>query len=240
MACVTYLSFTTFETGFCPTDEEFEERLQLNPLYDYSARHWGHHTHKAAIEAEQLILEFLQREALVSASSQVMMAFKSYSSYDQRVLKQVTGVHLAAYFGLREAIIALLNSGHDPDIKDTYGWTPLLWAARNGHEAVVKLLLAKDVVDPDSEDTYFGQTPLSWAAERGQEAVVKLLLAKDGVTLNSKVNGGRTPLSRAAEWGREAVVKLLLEKEGVDPDSKDIFDRLANKQSINPNRLPLD
>jgi Ankyrin repeat len=28
--------------------------------------------------------------------------------------------------------------------------TPLLWAARNGHEAVVKLLLAKDGVDPDS------------------------------------------------------------------------------------------
>ena len=36
--CVTYLSFDTFETGFCRTDEKFEARLQWNPLYDYAAR----------------------------------------------------------------------------------------------------------------------------------------------------------------------------------------------------------
>jgi hypothetical protein len=31
--CVTYLSFTVFESGFCHSDEEFELRLQSNPLY---------------------------------------------------------------------------------------------------------------------------------------------------------------------------------------------------------------
>ena len=28
--CVTYLSFSVFESGFCQTDAEFEERLRLN------------------------------------------------------------------------------------------------------------------------------------------------------------------------------------------------------------------
>lgn len=42
-ACVTYLSFEVFESGYCPTDETFEERLELNPLYLYSAENWGHH-----------------------------------------------------------------------------------------------------------------------------------------------------------------------------------------------------
>ncbi|OCK74144.1 hypothetical protein K432DRAFT_430203, partial [Lepidopterella palustris CBS 459.81] len=31
--CVTYLSFTVFRSGYCPTDSCFEERLLLNPLY---------------------------------------------------------------------------------------------------------------------------------------------------------------------------------------------------------------
>jgi hypothetical protein len=33
--CVTYLLFDAFQTGFCPTDGEFEARLQLNPLQLY-------------------------------------------------------------------------------------------------------------------------------------------------------------------------------------------------------------
>ena len=87
---------------------------------------------------------------------------------------------------------------------------------------MVKLLLAKDGVDPDSKDSV-GRTPLWWAAENGHEAVVKLLLAKDGVDPDSKDSFGRTPLSWAAANGHEAVVKLLLAKDGVDPDSKDSF-----------------
>ena len=41
-----------------------------------------------------------------------------------------------------EAVVELLlEKGADVESKDTeYGRTPLWWAARNGHEAVVKLL----------------------------------------------------------------------------------------------------
>src|SRR4029434_6294331 len=51
--------------------------------------------------------------------------------------------------------------------------TPLSWAAKEGHRAVVELLLEK-VAELKSNDNY-GQTPLSWAAE---EAVMELLLEK--------------------------------------------------------------
>jgi ankyrin repeat domain-containing protein 50 len=69
----------------------------------------------------------------------------------------------------------LISTARNPDSKDPgYGRTPLSWVAGNGHEAVVKLLLATGKVDADSKDTD-GQTPLSWAAGDGHEAVVKLL-----------------------------------------------------------------
>jgi ankyrin repeat protein len=222
--CITYLSFDTFEAGFCPTDEEFETRLQQYPLYDYSARNWGYHACVASIEEEQLILNLLKSGAKVSAANQAMMASGRYSNYSQNVPRQVTGAHLAAYFGLSETIIALLRNGHDPNIQDGDGWTPLSRAAANGHEAVVKLLLDKVSVDPDSKDKY-GRTPLRWAAEKGHEAVAKLLLNKEGVDPDSKDKYGWTPLLGAAEKGHEAVVKLLLDKEGVDSDSKDKYGR---------------
>jgi hypothetical protein len=87
---------------------------------------------------------------------------------------------------------------------------------------VVKLLLARDGVDPDSKSRN-GLTPLSWAAEKGDEAVVKLLLARDGVDPDSKSNSGQTPLAWAAENGHEAVVELLLARDSIDPDSKDTY-----------------
>jgi ankyrin repeat protein len=76
---------------------------------------------------------------------------------------------------------------------------------------VVKLLLDKDGVGPDSKDRN-GGTPLWHAAENGHEAVVKLLLDKDGVDPDSKGGNGETPLWWAAANGHEAVVKLLVEK----------------------------
>jgi hypothetical protein len=66
-----------------------------------------------------------------------------FSKDSQAFLGQVTGLHLAAYFGLKEAMIALLENGHDLNSKNSYGQTPLLWAAKNGYEAMVKLLLGK-------------------------------------------------------------------------------------------------
>jgi ankyrin repeat protein len=153
-----------------------------------------------------------------------MMVLGSFFGYSQRVPRQMARVYLAAYFGLRETIIALFKDGLDPDIKDIYGWTPLFWAVEHGHEAVVKLLLATDNVNPDFKDID-GRAPLSWAAENGHEVVMTLLLTTDAVDPDSMDNGGRTPLSWAARNGHEKVVQLLLAKDDVDLNSKDEIGR---------------
>jgi ankyrin repeat protein len=188
----------------------------------------------ASKEVGQLILGFLESEVKVSGSSQAMMVSRNYINYSQEVPRQMTGVHHAAYFGLAEVIMALLGNGHNSDVKDTYGRTPLWLAAESGHEAVVKLLLekgaeleakdygdrtslwreAKDYGDQTSlwreAKDYGGRTPLWLVAEHGHTAVVKLLLEK-GAELEAKDHGRRTPLSRAAEEKHETMVKLLLE-----------------------------
>ena len=227
--CVSYLSLDQFESGICPNDEEFEQRLQLNKLYNYAAHNWGHHAREASAKTNPWILGLLSNESKISGCSQAMMASKKHSldvGYSQRVPKRMTGVHLAAYFGLSDIIMALLNRGDDPDIQDSNGRTALSYTAENGHEAVVKLLLENSGIDPDSKDSD-GRTALSYAAENGHEAVVKLLLENGGIDPDSRDSDGRTALFYAAENGHKAVVKLLLENSGIDLNSNDFYSRTA-------------
>jgi ankyrin repeat protein len=49
----------------------------------------------------------------------------------------MTGLHVAAYFGVREAVAELIRMKYDADSKDTYGRTPLSYAAANVHDAAV-------------------------------------------------------------------------------------------------------
>ena len=186
--CVTYLLFDVFDTGFCQTDGEFQSRLKLNPLYDYAARNWGHHAHTAPAELELLINDLLESQAKVSSCSQAMMAEKTWRHWrysDRPLPEKMTGAHLAAYFGLKNVMLALLKNEHDLDLKDYHSRTPLSLAAGRGHEAVVKLLLGQTGVDPDSNDK-FGQTPLLRAAMGEHKAVVGLLLAIEGVNPDSQ------------------------------------------------------
>ncbi|OBT50154.1 hypothetical protein VE04_09620, partial [Pseudogymnoascus sp. 24MN13] len=177
--CVTYLSFNIFETGICQTDEEFEERLQLNPLYDYASHNWGHHARKGLTLISEII-SFLNAKTQAEASSQGLLVEKYYSSdsrYSQRFARQMTGLHLAAYFGLRDAVSCFLQIGLAADLNDSYGRTPLSWAAGSGHEAVAQLLLDKGA------ESYAARTD----ANGTQEAFTRAAGWKErGLTLATK------------------------------------------------------
>ncbi|KAM5342908.1 hypothetical protein ACJ41O_013874 [Fusarium nematophilum] len=101
-----------------------------------------------------------------------------------------------------------------------YFKTPLSWAAGNGREAVVRMLLDTGKVNVDSRDKK-GRTPLSLAAWYGHEATVRVLLHTGKVNVDSRDNGGQTPLSLAAESGYEEVVGILLDTGKANADSRD-------------------
>ncbi|KFY29889.1 hypothetical protein V493_02217 [Pseudogymnoascus sp. VKM F-4281 (FW-2241)] len=135
-----------------------------------------------------------------------------------------SGLLWAANYGQEAAAQKFLREEANAQATTEFCRTPLLLAAKDGHEAVVKLLLEKQGVEPNSKDNN-SQTPLSLAAESGYGAVVRLLPAKDSVDPDPKDSYGQTPLSWAVKRGHEAVVKLLLATEGVDPNSRDAIDQ---------------
>ena len=110
----------------------------------------------------------------------------------------------------------------NPDSPSKYGRTPLSWAAENGCEGAVKLLLRWKDVNPDGP-CKSGWTPLWWAVER-DERIVKLFLEREEVSPNTPDAVDRqTPLSSAAWGGREGVVEQLLERKDINPDSGPIL-----------------
>ncbi|RYP86354.1 hypothetical protein DL769_000738 [Monosporascus sp. CRB-8-3] len=208
--CLSYLSLGTFRRGSCPSDKDFDDRVEQYSFLRYAARYWGRHALTVQEEVSELALSLLQD------SKGITILADSKDEYGR------TPLSLAAERG-HEATVKLLIERDDveADSKNKYGQTPLSYAAEDGHEAVVKLLAERDDVEADLMDA-IGLTPLLRAAEQGHKAVVKLLVERNDVEADLKdEENGRTPLSYAAENGHEAVVKLLVERGDVEADSKD-------------------
>jgi ankyrin repeat protein len=97
------------------------------------------------------------------------------------------------------------------------GWlqaAPILFAAIEGHGAIVELLLSAVNIDPDVPDSE-GSTPLMYACWGGHVSIVRQLLARDDVDCNS-LGSGWTPLTIACKFGHIEIVNLLLDKDDVD------------------------
>ncbi|KAJ5656115.1 hypothetical protein N7507_008065, partial [Penicillium longicatenatum] len=114
-------------------------------------------------------------------------------------------------------ITSSLDKGADPNTKNYFGQTPLLWAAERRDMVLVEELLDKGA-DPNTEND-FGQTPLLIAAENGHRILAKELLKK-GANLNKY---GEESLLLAAKNGHEAVVKELL-KGGANPNANEYIE----------------
>ena len=133
------------------------------------------------------------------------------------------------WWAVKEGYVAIvasvLQGGADPDILEDDEWLPLLWAAANGDEALIKLHLthgAKIEATADAVAIFRvgvdrSRTAFSWAAGNGHVGAVQILI-DEGTKLDKKPYSIflKSPLARAAENGHAEVVSLLL-KSGADP-----------------------
>jgi len=193
------------------------------PFLEYCSVYWGVHAKKGPSDyTTPLALDLFQEyDGHISPK----LLFKQVEHLDDLDTHfsagfQFTGLHCASFFGIGEVVAALLEMKYyDVNARDFVGYTPLAWAALNGHAEVLRMLLGHGEVKPYTPDNH-GRTPLSHAACNGNVAAVKMLLRRD-VTPDKPDNGGRTPLSLAAEGGHDEVVKLLLGLQAVSLDKPD-------------------
>jgi ankyrin repeat protein len=120
-------------------------------------------------------------------------------------------IHFAAAEGNIEAVIQHLANGVDANVKNDFGFTPLLKAAQFGRREVAELLIAKGA-DVSVKDK-FGRTPLHCAVDEDQTEVAELLIAA-GADVNGRDNGDRTPLDFAVIKKQNEIYDLLRKHGG--------------------------
>jgi len=232
---------------------------QYMPFLKYSSRYWGSHAKREfSVYVGALALRLLSLyENHPSAVSLLQQVLPAGYPLDASSPHHFSGLHCASFFGTHQLVAALMNAkGYEINQGDCAGNTPLLWAVRNGHYNAVKLLLAREDVDPERPDSQ-DVTPLLWAAYNGYEEVVKLLLGREDIEPNRPDNQGCTPLFWAANNGHEGAVKLLLEHRDVDPNLPEKNNQtplraaafegregavklLLGREDVDPNRSGLD
>lgn len=112
----------------------------------------------------------------------------------------------------------LLDAGADPNISNWEDQTPLGWAAAEGKEDAMELLLKQSGININHVQTS-GQSPVSLAAQKGHTKCVKFLLGA-GAEMNRADKDGNTALLLAAASGNKVIAKLLL-KSGAKINAQD-------------------
>jgi ankyrin repeat protein len=127
----------------------------------------------------------------------------------------------------------LLLRGADPNARDRNGWTPLHWAAEEGHHSLAMMLVQKgaDTSLTVSSSHRFrhgrsltvkgapGQSVLHLAAGSGDLDLARIIV-QGGTKADLRDRAEGTPLHEASQAGRAQLAELLL-RHGADADAED-------------------
>lgn len=132
----------------------------------------------------------------------------SVSAYGKTVTREQM-LLLCAEKGEIRCVEKILAQGSDVNVKDAFGWTPLMNVAGAGRLDIAKMLLANGA-NLELRDNG-GTTALGLAAAKGREDMVSLLLEK-GANINAKDGKGLDPLMMSASGGFLSLTRTLLDK----------------------------
>lgn len=158
------LNHSVYADAFYKPFATISPHTQKFPLLNYAIHFWGEHARKQINQeiADQVIKFLLKEEDIPCISRNLLsLALEAFSVWDcldtdseyekfpskkiTSALREFSGLHLAAHFGLHQTAKTLISERGNLDINSKiFGQAPLLAAATRGHETVVRLLLESD------------------------------------------------------------------------------------------------
>jgi ankyrin repeat protein len=225
--CVEYLSLDELyhiapvyhTTQNDRSQSKMDEEHEIKVLLLYSSEHWAAHFRDASFELKDAVIS-KARELWRVEGDQFQLWFpllwRALGPYTRQ--PDMNDIRLAAFNG-HEVILRMILDAElvDLEAQDQNGQTALMWAAEQGHEKVVPVLLDKGA-DVNAQNRFL-DTALYMASEKGHGKVVQILLDK-GADMNAQNGSFDTALHTASRQGYEKVVQILLDK-GADMNAQD-------------------
>ncbi|KAK4075643.1 hypothetical protein Trihar35433_2203 [Trichoderma harzianum] len=230
LACLSYLdagcldSYEIMEKS--KMRDESWKRRRLNqdsrlehPFAEYAAFNWHIHIIKAGLSARgQPELYKLLDNSLQGNRLLVWLSLE-WPNVD---FEDMSPLHVAAYLNLADYMRELLERPNtNANVVNEREETPIYWAAYNGHEEAIRLLLQHGAESNNYNAT--GLTPLHEAAMRNHAAAAQILLTAGVDPLTPRTDPqakrghyaerrstGRTPLQYACKNGHDEVVAIYL------------------------------
>lgn len=239
--CLRYLLLDDFKDGAYVTEEEMASRIEAYPFHPYASRHCGGYARHEEMHPDvwNALYDLYASRPSLAAAIQSMRFAKGYHEgyYNAVECSSFTPVHYAAQQGLINSVKMLLErelaTAND---RTEQGSTPIILAASNGHDAIVRLLLEDHGADPRLSNWY--GNALKCAVESGQVKVVRRLVKwgmdpNGGEEEGEQDAHGRTPLACALDRDSAAVFELLVDlgariqvdshQQGGEDDTADVF-----------------
>lgn len=178
--CLTYMMFTDFGKGYCPTYLEWYAFSREWPLLRYASRHWASHAH--ALDAgldphdQALISKFYSTSNRERGGNFGFWNQCLCPNERLRVALDTKPLYYAASFGLRAVVGSLIAANSDMDLDASGGRndsTALQVACFRSHYGVAKDLLEAGA-NPYHRDR-FGSSSLFYALCHGDHDIAELL-----------------------------------------------------------------
>ncbi|KAF2626062.1 hypothetical protein BU25DRAFT_306559, partial [Macroventuria anomochaeta] len=222
--CLTYLSFDTFRTGRCLSQEALQRRFRENDFFMYAAEHWSEHVRTVQEEVGELACSFLLHKGLYESAAQTTYIMQNLR-WRRRILrkldisffKAMTALQYVAYEGLcgimegilKDVVRALLDFGVSVNSVDSNSQPAFINAVLSGNAEVVRLLLdyGADVgfIEPGQPNG----TALLAATLTGDAHIVRMLL-EAGADIGIGTDFYDNPIVAAAEANNKEIMDILL------------------------------
>lgn len=222
VACLTCVAFNAQPGGYFSDSLTVEKRLAENPMFQYSAKHWGEHLRcvESSTIASELALAFLRNNLLVDCTFEVVWG-PLYRHIGNSNECPTTALHLAAQNGLTRLTQRILDDEPKDQAglnhQDRWGRTPLYCACESGYEQIMKLLIKRGT--DINIQSIFGDNALQVASRKGFKSIIELLL-DNGADIHVQSRHIWSSLSAASYSGHVEVARLLLDR-GADIATRD-------------------